>query len=290
MKKLIHSLCVLSAAATLGHAETIFGLTASNQIFSFNSAMPGTISPLLAVTGLAANEQLQAIDFRPANGQLYAMGNSSRLYRVDPTSGMAVQLGGVFTTMLSGTVFGFDFNPVPDRVRVHSDSNQNLRLNPNNGAVAATDADLVYAMGDPNFGNDPNVVATAYTNSVPGMVGSTTLYSLDSQWDVLNIHSGAPGFPTMTTVGPVSILNTNRVGFDISGMTGIGYVSVAPAASSFLHTIDLKTGATTLIGEIGSGITVMNLSVAPVPEPGTMALAGVALAGAIAYARRRRTV
>jgi hypothetical protein len=288
MKKLIHSLCVLSAAATLGQAETIYGLTDMNQLFTFDSATPGTVSPLINVTGLQVNEQLLGIDFRPRTGELYGVGDTSRLYKINASTGVATAVGGVFSTLLSGTVFGIDFNPVPDRLRIHSDSNQNLRINPITGAVAAVDADLAYAAGDPNFGQDPNVVATAYTNN-QAFANSTMLYSLDSQWDILNLHSGAPGFAMLNTQASVPFLNTNRVGFDISGVTGMGYISVSPNAFTNFYTIDVKTGMTNFVGQIGTGLTVMNITAAPTPEPGTMALAGAALAGAIAYARRRRT-
>ena len=47
-----------------------------------------------------------------------------------------------FTPALSGTAFGFDFNPTVDRIRVVSDTGQNLRLNPDTGAVAAVDGAL----------------------------------------------------------------------------------------------------------------------------------------------------
>jgi hypothetical protein len=44
----------------------------------------------------------------------------------------------VFMPVLAGTSFGFDFNPTVDRIRLVSDSGQNLRLNPNSGAGATT--------------------------------------------------------------------------------------------------------------------------------------------------------
>ena len=40
---------------------------------------------------------------------------------------------------LNGQRFGFDFNPAADRIRVVSDSDQNLRLHPDTGAIAASD-------------------------------------------------------------------------------------------------------------------------------------------------------
>jgi hypothetical protein len=53
---------------------------------------------------------------------------------------------------LNGSSFGFDFNPTVDRIRVQSDADQNLRLNPATGALAATDTTLSFAVGDTNQG------------------------------------------------------------------------------------------------------------------------------------------
>jgi hypothetical protein len=72
-----------------------------------------------------------------------------------------------------------------DRIRVVSDVDQNLRLNPDTGAVIV-DTPLAYKSGDPNFGKNANVVHAAYTNSFKGAT-TTTLYVLDTGLDVLAI-------------------------------------------------------------------------------------------------------
>ena len=58
--------------------------------------------------------------------------------------------------MLSGTAFGVDFNPMADRLRIVSDTEQNLRANVDTGATT-TDATL-------NRGAFA-VTAAAYTNN-----------------------------------------------------------------------------------------------------------------------------
>ena len=65
-----------------------------------------------------------------------------------------------------------------------SDAGQNLRLNPNNGAVAGVDTALAFAAGDANAGQNPNLVGSAYTNNFAGST-STTLYGIDSNRDAL---------------------------------------------------------------------------------------------------------
>src|SRR5207249_2241903 len=139
--------------------STLFALTTGNALLRFDSATPGTILSTTAITGLPAGENLLGIDARPATGQLYALGSTSRLYTIDSTTGAAIQVGtSPFAAALSGTNFGFDVNPVPDRVRVVSDADQNLRLNPNDGTLAAVDGVLAYAAGDLNAAANPNIV------------------------------------------------------------------------------------------------------------------------------------
>ena len=170
----------------LAHAAPIYGLTLQNSLFVFDSTTPGTIGGSVAITGLQAGEAVLGIDVRPATGQLYALGSTSRLYVIDPVTGAATQVGsgGAFT--LNGAEFGFDFNPTVDRIRVVSDADQNLRLNPNDGTLTATDTALAYASAPPdvNLGANPTVVGSAYTNNFPGTL-ATTLYGIDSNLDIL---------------------------------------------------------------------------------------------------------
>src|ERR1041384_839244 len=124
----------------LASPVNIYALTVGNRLLTFNSSMPSMIVNNVAITGLQAGEILRGIDIRPANGQLYGVGSTSRLYTINPQTGAATQVGSApFTPALSGTEFGFDFNPTVDRIRLVSDTGQNLRLNPDTGAVAATD-------------------------------------------------------------------------------------------------------------------------------------------------------
>ena len=72
---------------------------------------------------------------------------------------------------LSGTSFGVDFNPAADRLRIVSDTGQNLRHNVNAGGVTVTDAPLNYA-GVTASG----IVGSAYTNNDLDALTATTLY------------------------------------------------------------------------------------------------------------------
>ena len=170
MKRLVLSvvLCAVLAPAAHLRAELIYAVTTTNVLLSFDSATPGTVTTIAAITGLQAGENILGIDLRPATGQLYGLGSTSRLYTISPVTGTATQVGSAGAFTLTGTAFGFDFNPVVDRIRVVSNADQNLRLNPNDGTLTAIDTNLAFAAGDPNQGANPNVVALAYTNNFAG--------------------------------------------------------------------------------------------------------------------------
>jgi len=77
---LVSAVLVLALVAPPARAtaEPIFGLSTNNQIFSFDSATPGTISPLVPVTGLLPGTTLVGMDFRPATpGVLVGVGQQA---------------------------------------------------------------------------------------------------------------------------------------------------------------------------------------------------------------------
>jgi hypothetical protein len=233
-------------------SSTVFAITTTNTLLSFLSTT--------AVSGLQVGENLLGIDFRPANGQLYGLGSTSRLYTIDLTSGTATQVGASpFAAALSGTNFGFDFNPVADRVRVISDADQNLRLNPNT-ALAITDTMLAYAVGDANAGANPNMVGAAYTNSFAGAI-STTLYAIDSNLDILTIQN-PPNAGLLNTVGPLGADSSGAVGFDIA-RNGTALATLTVGGVAQLYRINLVTGSASLIGPIGGANQIRDIAIAP---------------------------
>jgi dipeptidyl aminopeptidase/acylaminoacyl peptidase len=246
---------------------TVFAVTTTNNLLTFSSATPGTLSATAAITGLQTGETVVGIDVRPATRQLYALGSTGRLYIVNPVTGAAT-LASTVSTALSGTAFGVDFNPVPDRLRVTSDADQNLRINVDTGA-ATVDTPLAYAAGDANAGQNPNVVGSAYTNNVAGAT-TTTLYGIDSNRDVL-VTQNPPNDGTLNTVGALGVNTSDVAGFDIATGSGTAFAALnTGGGETGLYTINLTTGAATLVGQIGPagtgmvrGLTVVN----PFPNP-----------------------
>jgi trimeric autotransporter adhesin len=244
---------------------TIFGVTTNNQLVTFNAARPGLILSSVPITGLINGEPVIGIDFRPATNQLFGFTGYNRIITINTTTGAATVVGS--PNPLLGNEYGFDFNPTVDRIRIVNDTDQNVRINPDTGATAATDPNLAYAAGDPNFGQNPTVTGAAYTNSFAGAT-TTTLYDIDSGLDILTLQN-PPNNGTLNTVGPLGVNTSNLVGFDISGQSGVAYASLSDITNvSSLYTIDLTNGAATLVGQIGGSATsIRDIAVSVVPPP-----------------------
>lgn len=220
------------AIPTVGAA---YAVSTTNSLLVVNP-VSGDIAFTKAITGLQSGENILGLDMRPATGQLFALGSSSRLYTLNISSGAATQVGtGTLTTLLAGTDFGFDFNPTVDRIRVVSNTGQNLRLNPADGSVAAVDGSInptTYA-----------VSAAAYTNNVAGAT-ATVLYDIDAQTDRL-VKQDPPNNGTIVDVGALGINVEAANGFDIGGSSGTAYGIFTVAGASRIYTVNLTTGAAT---------------------------------------------
>jgi hypothetical protein len=211
-----------------------YAISMANELLIFNPANPVPVSK--PITGLQTNEMILGIDMRPVNGQLYALGSSNRIYTINASSGAAAALATTtFTPALSGTSFGFDFNPTVDRIRVVSNTGQNLRLNPNDGAVAAVDSSL--------RPGTPVVNAAAYTNNFAGAT-TTVLYDIDSQTDRLFMQN-PPNNGVLVDVGALGVDIDAANGFDIGSNSGTAWALLTVGGNTRIYTINLSTGAAT---------------------------------------------
>ena len=253
---------------------TAFGLNAAgSSLFRFDTATPATLSPAIPVSGTVLGDVLVAIDYRPATGQLYAVGanviaNTVQVYTLDPNTGVATAVGAApvafpgTNTIVGATHFSMDFNPVADRIRVITDlasdgdnagNVNNFRLNPTTGALVAVDPDLDFTALP---GGSAPEAAIAYTNSGGGSTpAATTLLGITSGGDQLVTHTGAPGFPTLTAVGALGADTGVNAGFDIYGPDNTAVAILNVGGVSGLYTINATTGAATLVGNVGDGTT-----------------------------------
>ncbi|MBB6372754.1 DUF4394 domain-containing protein [Chryseobacterium shigense] len=216
------------------------------QIFNPNSPMPVSKT----VAGLQTGENILGIDFRPANGQLYALGSTSRIYTINLGTGAATAVGSSpFATLLSGTDFGFDFNPVVDKIRVVSNTGQNLRLDPVTGAITAVDMTINPA--------GSMISASAYTNNFAGAT-ATTLFVIDHNTDKL-YQQNPPNNGTLVETGSLGINITNANGFDIGSMSQKAYLMATVGTSTKLYTINTTSGATTTVSDYPNAVKAFTL-------------------------------
>jgi hypothetical protein len=268
MLVVVPSVALLAGAAPAVAADKLWVINQSNTLHSFSSDAPGTLSEPLNVTGVFG-PALQGIDFRPATGELYGMGGDQKLYRIDLDTGAATAIG--LSGLSFGLASGMDFNPVSDRIRIVDQAEENARINPNNGARADSpqnDTNLTPAGELTHVAYDRNVAPTA-----PG--AKTTAFGADVGTDTLMLIGGVDGDPSpnlgaVTVRGPLGVnLPSTNGGLDIAA-AGTAYLTAAAPSFAALFTVNLATGAATLVGSIGSNFPVPSgISAQPTGKVGT---------------------
>jgi len=272
---LMVALALLAATPAVARAARAVGVIAPNTLITFDTSSPGT-GTFLPISGLGANQTVRGIDVRPAGGQLYAVAattgsaNNSVLstYRVDPGTGAATFVGATAAALAGAADVptGWDFNPVVDRIRYVNTNDENARIDPNNGALAANDTDLTPAATS-------TIVAAAYDRNQAG-AAATTLFVIDRNDSQLALQGGVNGTPSpngglITDIGALgfALSASADAGFDIAP-SGIAYAALTSAADALtrLYTVNLTTGAATAVGPIGIGASEVR-SLAILPEP-----------------------
>lgn len=229
-----------------------YGLTADNRLLKFNGMNTGNVLSRISITGLQSGETLAGIDFRPATGQLFAVGSTSRLYIINLSTGAATAVGTTaFAPAISGGALGFDFNPTVDRIRLVTASGQNLRLNPETGAVAATDGAVSGA----------SVAAVAYTQNRAGAT-STVLYDIDVTNNKL-YRQDPPNNGTLVEVGNLGVDAEAAGGFDISADSAFAIAALTVGGKSSLYSINLATGAATKGGDFADPLIGLAIATQP---------------------------
>src|ERR1039457_6669782 len=264
------ALGVAMVAGSAAKAETLTALVfLGNQFFTFDSSNPGTVLTSVGVSGMQGGDTL--VDIACLGSTLYALGSAGNLYTVNATTGVAALVN--HFGPLNGIYFGMDASA--SGIRVVSDADINLLLNPSTGAIISS---------------TPTLTPTTLNLDAIASSGST-MYAVDSVANTLGILNTAAG--TFATIGALGYDVNSKNGFDISSASGIAYFSSAVSSSGTdpnLYEINLATGFASLVGQIGQGegTLIDGLTVTAVPEPGTIALALAGGAGMIALLRRRK--
>ncbi|RZK99412.1 MAG: DUF4394 domain-containing protein, partial [Hymenobacter sp.] len=249
---------------------------AGTNLLTFDTATPNLIRTSTGITGMATTQTLVGLDVRPLTNTLYALGYNSaaaagvanaQLYTLNGATGIAVPVGAAIRLELGTGSIGFDFNPTVDRIRVVGANRTNYRLVPTDGTIAFTDGQLTYATGT----STPSIGAAAYTNSFMGATSTsgTTLYDYDEVLNTLNTQV-PPNDGTLNNVGSSGItVNATAPNVDLDiYSTGVGVntaylvANTGTSANASLYTVNLTTGAATLVGAIGNGIAARDIAIA----------------------------
>jgi hypothetical protein len=281
------------------------GLTDNNTLISFSPDDPSQIRSV-GVTGLDGT--LIGIDIRSADGLLYGITDTNKIYTINPLTGEASFQSMLNLSFTGGMMSGVDFNPAADRLRLVGSNDQNFRLNVDNGMVADFDPNtdglqpdgmLAYIDTDANFGIDPNITSAAYTNAFPGPgspagvtppTRTTQLFGIDSELDTLVLQN-PPNNGGLQTIGSLGFDFESMGGFDIFSPEA-GNNTAFAASGSMLYTIDLSNGSGTMLGTIGNGnVRIIGLAATTVPEPGMTSslLVTVGLVGLLGYRKKIST-
>ncbi len=214
-------------------------LTASGNLQSLNARDLSSSLSSKNITGLQTGEMILAIDYRPATGQLYGLGSTSRIYVID-MNGVATPVGtGAFSPALTGNVAGFDFNPTVDRIRIVTTSGQNLRANPETGAIQVVDGNINGVAG-------AAISSVAYTNSVAGAT-TTVLFDIDAAANKL-YKQDPPNDGKLVEVGNLGLASAGTdSSFDIAP-DGTALAAVNTGSSSVLYQVNLENGSTMRLG------------------------------------------
>lgn len=265
----------------------VVGLDASRNLLFFDTDQPDEITKTLPIKGVGTGETIVGIDFRPLDGLLYAVTKQDavgRIYTLNVETGAAVKVSTLvaapgddnpFTGLDASTIFGADFNPVPDRLRlVSADLDANLRIAvtavpagpgtpPATPALPAgstfTDTPLTIG-GVAGTGSQLAILGAAYSNPDTDANTGTELTYINFANSSLYV-AATPNNGQLTLRGALGITldpaSGGIGGYDIAleGRTNLAIAALRPtgATGHSLYEINTASGAATLLDKIGDG-------------------------------------
>ncbi|WP_212760913.1 DUF4394 domain-containing protein [Telluria aromaticivorans] len=253
-----------------GGPLAVVGLTTDMQLVCFREKRPDNARAIGTISGLMRGDMLVGIDYRVQDGALYGVSRSGGVYRINAANAVATRVS-TLTVALEGNSFGVDFNPAADRLRIVSDTGQNLRHNINMGGVTIADDPLDYPPATPANAIGPNalmVTGSAYTNNDLSATTATTLYALDTMQDQVALQS-PPNDGTLAATGKLGVDTGAETGFDIYSRVRDGVtVEVQALASlagadgkSSLYSVALPTGKASLRGMFPAQFRVIGIAI-----------------------------
>ncbi|MCE9636769.1 MAG: DUF4394 domain-containing protein [Planctomycetes bacterium] len=292
---------VAPGAADLGRTYEFVAVTASTwwpderiELVHFTSAAPGVITHRATISGEGEGKRgIWALAVRPGTRELYALGYSWRLLKLDEWTGAVTWAGPKlevpgapgesgsaadyyhYTTSLQ-----MDFDPANGELRVAVGSRQTFRVDPNTGLViaggSATDgdqssSDVIPFVGGP-YGRDFGMLGFAYDASAVG----TPAYTFEHGQLVRIDGLGRGGAPQARVGGTDRVWNFSSVGEDVLEIAPDGAAFAVRGGThvwtSCLQRVDLATGAPSQSWDrgqvsnwedIGGGLLICGFCVSP---------------------------
>jgi hypothetical protein len=235
-----------------------FGISADGTLMvTFTTDKPQVLDWVRQIQGFSGDTAAIGLDLRVQDGLMYLVGNKGGIYSVklpnppsqpDPVITKVSQL----TVPLYGTNFGVDFNPAADRLRVVGDTGQNLRHNLGDN----TTTEDAFLSTPPALGPTRGVTAVAYTNNDLDPGTATTLFDIGTATDEVLIQSPANN-GLLSATGKLGVDAAANAGFDIfstlsggKAVSSAGFATlIAPSGSASLYTVNLLSGAATVVGQ-----------------------------------------
>lgn len=237
-----------STLTTFAETGSAIGLSADGKSLSvFALALPAQALPLGRISGLSGDSRLVGFDYRVQDNTVYGVGDLGGIYTFVLRKTKASKVSQL-TVPLIGKHFGVDFNPAADRLRVISDTGQNLRHNVN----ALVDVPLTL-----NGVTATGVTAAAYVNNDLAASTATVLYDIDTRNDTL-VEQTPANDGILKTLGALRTSAGSVAGFDIlttvdaagAAVGNAGWVTLhsSKGKNSMLYKIDLGTGKLQTVG------------------------------------------
>ncbi|MEV8638277.1 DUF4394 domain-containing protein [Streptosporangium sp. NPDC051023] len=259
-----------SSSSTAAPSLQAYGITSDGKLMAaFTTDKPKELNWVSRIAGLVNDTFVIGIDFRVQDGKFYAVGNQGGIYTIslprNSTDDVVVTKVSQLSVALNGTTFDVDFNPAADRLRVISDTGQNLRHNLGTGTTVS-DYSLSSAPGAPAIAG---VTAAAYTNNDLNSATATTLFDINTATDQVVVQSPANN-GLLAPTGALGIAAGTNAGLDIfSDLSNGKTVSnsafatlVLPNGDATLNTVDLLTGVATQVTQSPFPLTITDIALA----------------------------
>lgn len=209
---------------------------------------------------LSGDTVLIGIDYRVQNATFYGVGDAGGVYTLNTKNGAATKVSQLKTAadapnlVPDGDHFDVDFNPAADRLRIISNTGQNLRHNVNPGGVTIVDTPL---NTPPTPGTTTGIVAGGYTNNDLAASTATSLFDVSATTDQVLLQSPANSGQLAAT-GALGLDVSPIAGFDIQSKVKKGVTTSNTAYASLrssdasepnFYKVDLLTGTATKIDD-----------------------------------------